>query len=334
MTPSELNRILESRKIPPLLFFFGEESYSLEQAVKRIRDILVPPDARDFNYQVFYGKESQATEILDSARTLPVFSPHRMILVKEAHQFPASELEILLPYLKEPIPETTLLFTAEKVDSRRKFFQEFKKRGALVEFKRFYENQIPGFIRQQAAEDGRSFTEDALALFSRRVGTNLQEVHAELRKLFDYLGERDLVDVADVAEVVSDTRADSIFELTDALGRRHISRALRLLGRLLDEGVAPLVILSMMTRHFRQLWKIRELLDQGASPRELPRRVGVNPYFIDGLIAQARHYPPGRYRMIFERFLEVDLALKSSGAHPAALLEALILDVAGEMRRG
>lgn len=330
MTPAEFNRILETRKIPPLLFLHGEETYSIERAVQRLRDLLIAPEGRDFNYQIFYGKEVTAADVLDSARTLPVFASHRLILVKDAHHLPASELEKLLPYLKDPIAETVLLFCAEKIDGRKKFFQEFKKRGQLVEFKRLYDNQIPGFVRDQAREAGRSFTEDALALFSRRVGTSLQEVHSELRKLFDYLGDRDLVDVADVAAVVSETRAESIFDLTDALGRKDIGRALRLLRRLLDEGVVPLVVLAMMTRHFRQLWKTRELLEQGISRQELPRRVGVNPYFMDGLVAQARKFSPDRYRMVFERFLAVDLALKSRGAHAAALLEELILAVAEE----
>jgi hypothetical protein len=67
-------------------------------------------------------------------------------------------------------------------------------------------------------------TEDALALFCRRVGSNLQEVHGELTKLFAYLGERTLADAADVAAVVSDTRVDSIFDLTNALGGREKGR--------------------------------------------------------------------------------------------------------------
>lgn len=334
MTPAELNRLIETRKIPSLLLLFGEESFFLERGAQRIRDILVPPESRDFNFQIYYGKEAQAVAILDSCRTLPVFAPHRLILVKDVHLFPAAELETLLSYLKEPVPETVLLFTGEKIDGRKKFFQEFKKRGAVVEFKRLYDNQIPGFVREQAREAGRTFTEEALALFCRRVGTNLREVHAELRKLFDYLGDRDPADVADVVAVVSDTRADSVFDLTAALGRKDVAEALRLLGRLLEEGGTPLVVLAMMTRHFRQLWMTRELLEQEVPRRDISRRVGVNPYFVDGLIGQARHFTPARYREIFERFLAVDLALKSSGAHPAALLEDLVLVIAAEKRPG
>lgn len=330
MTIQELNRAIEGRSFPALLFLHGEETFLLDRTVQRLRDAVVPADSRDFNYNLYHAREAQPAAIMDAARTFPVFASHRLVLVKEAQEFSAADLDVFLPYLSDPVPETVLVFTADKIDGRRKFFQDFKKKGILVEFKRLYDNQIPAFVKEQAREAGRSFTEDALSFFCRRVGNNLQEVHGELNKLFSYVGERALVDVADVTAVVSDTRVDSIFDLTNALGERRVAEAMRLLARLLDEGVVPLVILTMMTRHFRQLWKTRELLDRGMGGKEISRQLGVNPYFIDSLMAQARRFPPARYRSVFELLLTADLALKSSGAHPAALLEKLILDILPE----
>ncbi|MFA5515875.1 MAG: DNA polymerase III subunit delta [Desulfuromonadales bacterium] len=327
MKPAEFDRALAERKIPPLLLLHGEESFLLENALGRLLDIVVSPPDRDFNFQVFRGKETQAAKVLDSARTLPVFAPRRCVLIREADQLPASELEILLPYLSAPAPETVLVLVAEKIDGRRKFYQDFRKFGEMVEFRPLYENQIPAFVKDQARSAGRSFTDDALALFCRRLGNNLQEVHGELVKLFSYLGERKLADVADVADVVSDTRVDSIFDLTNALGQKRRDEAFRLLLRLIDEGVAPLLILNMLTRHFRQLWMVRELLEQKTAARDIAKRIGVNPFFLDGLINQARQFSTKQYRSAFERFLETDLALKSSGAHPRAHLQKLVLDL-------
>jgi DNA polymerase-3 subunit delta len=327
MTYAELNRAIEERELPSLLFLYGEETYLLDRTVQRLRDVVVPEEARDFNYHLYHGKETPAEIILDTALTLPVFSTHRLVLVREAQDLTAASLDAFLPYLTDPAPETILVFTADKIDGRKKFFQEFKKRGVLLEFKRLYDNQIPAFVRDQAKAAGRSLTEDALALFCRRVGSSLQEVNGELNKLFAYLGERTLADVADVSAVVSDTRVDSIFELTNAIGARNRGEALRLLSRLLVEGTVPLVVLTMLVRHFRQLWQTRELLDQGVGSKDIARQIGINPYFVDGLVSQARRFSPARYRQIFMLFLEVDLGLKSSGAHPAAMLEKLILDV-------
>ncbi len=333
MTQAELQRAIAEHRIPPLLCLYGSEGYLIERAWRRILDQVVPPEARDFNFQQFTGREARAASILDSVQTLPVFSPRRMVLVREVEELPAGEQESLLPYLKNPLPETVLLLAGGKIDTRRKLFLELRKSGALVEFKGLYDNQVPGFIRDWLRDSGRAMTDDALALFCRRVGSGLQEIVGELEKLFAYLGEGKLADVADVAAVVSDSRVNSVFELTNALGNGAVAEAMLLMNRLLVEGQAPLMILSMMVRHYRQLWMTRELLDQGGGPQDIARSVGVNPYFVDGLCRQARRFSPERYRQAFELFLGTDLALKSSGAHPTALLERLVLELAGPLTR-
>ncbi len=324
MKSAELDKMLGSGKISPLLLLHGEETFLLEKALLRLLNVTVP-EARDFNYQLIRGREVRAAVIIDAARTLPVFSSYRLILIKETEEIPAAELDAFIPYLRDPCLETVLVFTAEKIDGRRKFFQEFRKHGQLFEFRRLYENQIPAFVEEQARSAGFFFTGDALAQFCRRVGNNLQEVHGELMKLFSFLGDRTLADVADVAAVVSDTRIDSIFDLTNAIGQKKTVEALLLLERMLGEGMAPLLILSMLVRHFRQLWMARELLDQKTAPREIAKQLGINPYFLEGLLHQARRFSTTGYRQAFELFLEVDQALKATGAHPAARLECLIL---------
>lgn len=328
MTPGELKKRLRENALPPLVFLYGAEAFLIERALREIMERTVPAEARDFNLQVFHGKDCRAAVVLDTARTLPAFSPMRLVVVRDASELPAAELEQFIPYLSDPVPETVMVFVAEKIDARRKFFQVFKKTGALVEFRKLYDNQIPSFVREQAREAGLSFTEDALALFCKRVGSHLQEIHGELGKLDNFLGERRVAEPADILAVVSDSRVDSVFELSNAVGKKDAAESLRLLHRLLAEGIAPLLILAMTTRHFRQLWKAHELLRQRVPEKDMARRIGINPYFLNGLLAQARLFAGERFPGIFEALLEGDLALKSSGASPAAVLESLLLRLA------
>lgn len=329
MTPAELARAIEQHRFPPLLLLYGEDTFSLERSLLRLLRAALPDEARDFNFAQLQGREVRATAVVDAAWTLPVFAPRRLVLLKDVQQIPAAELDALLPYLADPSPDTLLILVADKVDGRRKFFVEFKKRGVLVEYKRPYDNQIPALVRELAREEGLTFTEDGLALFCRRVSADLQEIHAEIVKLSAYLGGATLADLGDVAAVVSVSRSESVFDLTDALGSQDLPRALRLLGALLDDGTAPLQLLALMARHFRQLWRLRELLERGAGKAEMQREIGINPYFLEGLLTQARRFPPQRYGQVFEALLETDLALKSSGAHPSALMEVLLYRIAG-----
>lgn len=330
MTPAELERRIDAGEFPPLLYLYGEEQFLLARSLKRLLDAAIPEDARDFNLTVFHPREFAAEKLLDTVRTYPVFSARRVVVVRDAHQLAAAELDGLQSYLLDPLPESLLVFCAEKIDARRKFFVDFKKHGELIEFKKLYDNQMPAAIRDLARQEGITLTDAALALFCRRVDASLQDAHAELGKLAIFLGESRLADVADVEAVVIGTRQESVFALNDAIGDRQGLRAVELVGRLLDEGTPALVVLSMMVRHMRNLGKIREMVAQKRAKAEIAKGAGVNPYFLDGLIRQSRNFPAERMRKIFELLLATDMALKSAGAHPEALLEKVVLSICTE----
>lgn len=328
MSLQELQNIMRAGALPGLILLYGQESYFVEKGLQTIRDAAVSPQDRDFNLTHFYGRDFKVSDVIEQARTFPMFSERRLVIIKNIHESSVDQLDGLLSYLEDPVPETILLLTAEKIDARRKFFQLFKKIGTIIEFKKIYENQLPTFVRELAQSYNVTLVGGALKLFCKRVGTNLVEVQGELEKLVGYLGERDLADENDVAAIVSDTRIESVFDLTDALGQGDSSTALKLLDRLLAEGQAPLMVLAMMTRHFRQMWKITEMIAQKTPQKEMPKRVGVSPYFLKGLIDQARRFDSQHYRQVFNLFLVTDLALKSSGVEPKMYMERLVLDIA------
>jgi DNA polymerase-3 subunit delta len=329
MSLKELQNSLQAGNIPGLILLYGQEGFFVEQGEKAVLDALVEPANRDFNYSLFHGKDFNALDVVEQSRTFPVFADKRLVVIRNIHEAKSEQLDGLLDYVNSPVPETVLLVTAEKIDARRKLFQQFKKNGSAIEFKKIYDNQLPGFVKDLAKSRQISFTGEGLKLFCKRVGTNLAEVQGEMEKLIGYLGDRDLADENDVAAIVSDTRIESVFDLTDALGQGDASTALRLLDRLLAEGQAPLMVLAMMTRHFRQMWKISELITQNCPQKELPRKVGVSPYFLNGLMQQAKRFSNQQYRSVFNQFLITDLALKSSGAEPRMHLEKLVLMIAG-----
>ena len=333
MSLRELQMMIQAGDVPGLILLYGQESYFVDEGTRLILDAVVSEESRDFNLGRFQGRDFNAAAVIEQARTFPVFAERRLVVIRNVHEASADQLDGLLAYVDDPVPETVLLLTAEKIDARRKLFQKFKKNGTSIEFKRVYENQLPAFVRDLAKTHKITLTGDALKLFCKRVGTNLAEVQGEMQKLIGYLGERDLAEASDVAAIVSDTRIESIFDLTDAMGQGDRSTALTLLDRLLAEGQAPLMVLSMMVRHFRQMWKIAALLAQKVPQNELPRRVGVSPYFLKGLMQQAVRFDNHQYRQLFERFLATDLALKSSGAEPRLHLEQLVMEIADTGRK-
>lgn len=332
MKAEELENALSRGDIGPLYYFYGNEPYLVERGVKRLLSHVVDPHFQDFNLNVFYGNECRGGEIVEIAQTLPMFSPWRVVLVKRSGELPAAALDVLTEYLSAPSPTTCLVFQGDKVDQRKKFFVEMKKRGELLEFKRPYENQLSPFIRQEAAALGKKFDVAAIDFLVYLVGNNLQEIAAQIEKIVTYVGRRDSITLADVKAVVSDTKVDSVFDLANALGEKNLGKGLRHLHTILRDGEAPLMVLAMLTRHFRQLWRVRELLDARTQPQEIGKMTGINPYFLKGVMEQARNFRVGELKRVFELLYGTDLALKSGGGKPGGVMERLLLEICGPRR--
>jgi len=327
MKPDEFERDIREGDIGPLYYVYGDEPYLVERGVKRLLERAVSPDFREFNLTVFYGGEAKGDEIIEAAQTLPMFAERRVVLVRKSGALSAAALETLAGYVQDPVPSTCLVFQGEKIDQRKKFFVELKKNGSLVEYKRPYENQLGPFIREEAAAHGKRLEPAAIELLAYFVGNNLQDLATQVEKIALYVGSREHVRIDDVKAVASDTKVDSVFDLANALGEKNLDKALRTLQTILRDGEAPLMVLAMMTRHFRQLWRVRELVDRKVPSQEISKAAGIHPYFIRGVMAQAGGYAPSAFRTIFERFFATDLALKTSGGKAVDLLERLVMDI-------
>ena len=301
----------------------------MERGVKRLVAKAVSPEFREFNFTVFYGGEAKGEAIAETAQTLPMFAERRVVLVKRSAALPAAALDILSEYIREPSPSTCLIFQGEKIDQRKKFFTELKKHGNLIEYKRPYENQLGSFIREEAAGYGKRLEPAAAEMLGCLVGNNLQELVAQIEKVALYVGDRQTVKVEDVKAVACDTRVDSVFDLANYLGEQDLGKSLRSLQTLIRDGEAPLMVLAMVTRHFRQLWRVREQMERGIPAAEIGKAAGIHPYFARSVIAQAGGYQLTDFRGIFEEFYTTDLALKTSGGKALDLLERLIMNLCG-----
>jgi DNA polymerase-3 subunit delta len=325
MKPEEFNRAVEKGELAPLYLLYGDEPYLVERAVKKLLERAVDPGFRDFNLNVFYGNECKGEEVFGAAQTLPMFAERRVVLVKKGGELSAGAMEILLSYLQDPSPSTCLILQAEKVDGRKKFYAEFKKRGEMVEFKRPYESQLGPYVRDEVRAAGKKIDGAAAELLAYLVGNNLQELVSQIEKLCIYCGQKEVIGVADVKSIVSDTKVENVFEFTDALGAKELGKALRMLTALLQDGEAPLRVLGAVARHYRQLWQVRELLERKVPQADLAKAAGINPYFLKKVTDQARNYKVGELKLVFERMLELDLAFKSGG-RADALFERFVME--------
>lgn len=311
--------------IGTLYYIHGKERFLCDRAVDQLKARVLDPRTRDFNCDQFHGKEARAQAIVQAARTLPMMAKRRLVLVREADEMKADEFAALIPYVQKPCAETCLVLIGEKADQRLKFFVAFKKHGEMVKFDPLYERQLPGFVRGEGDRRGVRFAEGACELLADEIGSELGQLADAVERLAVYVGERKTVTASDIEEVVATTRQRNVFELCNAVGEGSRERAITVLASMIGARESGVRIVAMLTRHVRQLWIASGLLQARPSKLELAQALGVPPFFVDGIAAQAKRFNRAAFRRMHEACYLADKALKSSRLSDDRILERLIL---------
>ena len=332
ITPQEFEKSILKGTIPQVCYLYGEEPFLVERAARMLLDKAIDPSLKDFNLNVYFGNESKGVDIVDSAQTLPMFAERRAVLVKRAEQLKAESLEVLLPYIQNPANSTCLLLTGTRIDQRKKFFLELKKHGALVEYKRLYDNKLTGFIQSESLKNGKPIDSAAAEMLAALIGNNLQELSSQIEKLLVYVGKRAGISVDDVRAMASSSKAFSAFELAKYLGLRDLPNSIKSLDALFLNGEETPMILGALTQHFRKLWRIRELLDEKKPHADIGRELNIHSFFLGEVVQQARNFTRSDLKRIFDEFYRCDVESKSGG-HPYSLMHGLVMGICrGELR--
>jgi len=309
----------------------GDDAFSLGEELAGLRAKLAggDPVMGDLNTTTLEGSRLTLGELRHSCDAIPFMADRRLVIVEgllwrlapggragrggsvaaEASGSKQQLLDQLAAYLPHLPPTTRLVFVEnETLPDSHPILEvaraEGKHRRAWVrQYRLPRERDLPGWIRQRAEEKGGGISSEAVSMLAGLVGTDLRLLDQEIEKLLLYADDRQVTS-DDVQALVSHARETSIFDLVDCVGRRQTDRALQLLHRLLEDGEAPLYLLTMLARQIRILIQVAELQERGLTPKEVARRLKLHPGKGPGPGAQFRLGParvspraPGQNRL-------------------------------------
>lgn len=316
---------LEKRALSPIYFIFGDEPYLLNQCVGRFKYAVLNEGATDFNYDLFYASGADISRVVEAVETMPMMAERRLIILKEAQELTDKEWALLEPLINSAVDSSVFVIMASRVDKRKKSIRLLIDKADSVECKKPYENEIPGWIKSIATNLGVLISNDAIHLLHKLVGNHLTEIETELNKLSDFVGGQRKIEVSDVAQVVSRSKDESVFDFTKAVGSNDRLKALEHLVRLMDQGQNGVGIVTLVARHIRILLIIKKGLNEGLTGAKLAHYAQVAPYFLDGYLEQSRHWQTKKLEHALVVLSETDKALKSSPLSSAIWLENMVL---------
>ncbi|MDB9429295.1 DNA polymerase III subunit delta [Microcystis aeruginosa CS-555/01A07] len=320
----------------PTIFYWGEDEFAINQAVKNLQVKLLDPNWIQFNYDKINGDRNEAIiEALNQAMT-PVFGMgNRLVwladtvICQQCSEDIFKELQRTLPNLPEN--SYLLLTSAKKPDSRLKSSKFIQNQAEVKEFELippWKVEEIAQRVREIAKEVGVKLTPDAIELLAESVGNNSRLLWMELEKLRLFKNNSaGTIDKKDILSLVNASNQSSL-QLASAILKRETGKALELVNELLNRNENPLAITATLGGQFRT-WAIVKLkIEEGekddkniAAAAEIanPKRL----YFIR---KEIQSFSSKQLLATLPILLELEYRLKR-GAEPLATLQTKIIEL-------
>jgi DNA polymerase III subunit delta len=330
ISPPAVRKQIAQGKPEAVYFLVGDDDVELSRLAAEFV-ALVDEDLRAFNAERVYAGERGVTaaSIVESARMLPMMADRRVLVVLRAERLlkpkrrgraaaeaepdesgePPSDLDALEAYIRDPVPQTTLVLVAADVDRTRKIYKALQKHAAIVECwglkgsrdakgidLRQVARMAEALVREAVAAAGQEIEAPAAKLIAERAGTDIGRLRGDVERLLLFAAGKPRISRADAEQIVSAETAQDDWAVTNAIQRRDAADALRQLALALDAGGVSYQILGQLA------WFVREKMPQ-TSPRQVPAAI--------------------------EALFRTDMDLKSSGGDPRILLERLVVELCG-----
>jgi len=169
------------------------------------------------------------------------------------------DVAVLLEWLQGDLPKNSvLIFTVQgPVNERNQIVKAIETVGRYRSFDPVEAgpslNRDPLYkkVSDKFAEFDKQITPRAFSLLRTRTGGDMHTVAEAINKIVNFVGDKRQVDEQDVRNMVTQNTFDSIFDLTDAIGKRAIGQALKSLHEVLASGQEPIPLNATIARQFR-----------------------------------------------------------------------------------
>lgn len=317
----QLMRDLENKVYSPVYLLHGEEPYYIDELISYMEEHILEEEFKAFNQTVVYGRDVTAREVADLCRRFSMMGNYQLVIVKEAQDLMANnrKLDDLIPYF-DNLQESTILvlgFKYKKIDKRKAFYKKLKglKKAVVFETEKLYDNQVPNWIETYVKNKGYTIDPKSTRLLTDHVGNDLSRLVNEINKLFITSHQTKTITPEIIETNIGISKDFNIFELTNALSRRDILKAQRIVQYFAaNPKENPLQMITVMLyNYFVKVFLYHRYKNQG-NDYQIATSLGVNAFFVKDYAVAANNYSPGVIRQIITEIRYLDLKSKGYGS--------------------
>lgn len=309
-----------------ILFLFGPDTYRSREKLREVVEEYKKRHQSGLNFIKMDFIEKDMDDFKQAVETVSMFDEKKLVVMEGIFEKSKSFQEELQDYLKEKKitnnKDLIVVFWTEKVDSKNKLFQFLKRKAKAQEFKLLQPHKLGGWIGKYIKEQGRNIESQATEKLINCVGNDLWRMSNELDKLISF--KKGTIEERDIEKLVKPEIDVNIFNTIDALGQKNKKRALKLVHDHFKKGESEGYLLNRFAYQFRNLLKIKDLLDRGTPVNLLAKKADLHPFVAQKTSQQARNFSFEDLKKIYRKLLAIDLDIKTGKIDAKTALEMFV----------
>lgn len=324
---------LKENALGALYLLHGEEAYLRDYYLGEMKKRLLPAGLEEFNLHTLQGKEATPKTVGEAVDCLPMMSARTLVLVTDCDLFkaPADQREGFAELFAQLPEYVCLVFVYDlidyKPDARTKLAQALKAHGLTVPFPHQEQGDLVDWICRRFRALDREIDSEQARYLIFLCGDLMNGLASEIAKIGAYAKHKRIT--RQDIDAVAIPRLDAkVFQMTDAVLHQEFDGAAKVLGDLLGQQEAPIMILSVLGKQLRQLYTARLARESGKGSSYLVDLWKMHPYPAEKLMNAAGRFDAAWCRRAVVRAAETDLAMKSTGGDGGELLTNLLLELA------
>ena len=336
-----LSAEITARRFAPIYLLMGEESYFIDALCDLLSSSILTPAEQSFNQITVYGKDSDAGQVVNLCRQMPMMGSHEVIILKEAQQL--RQIEKLTHYTSKPQPSTILIICHKEksLDKRSALYKQCQKEGVVFESVRPRDYEIGPWLTQFIQSKGLSIVPKAVQMLTDHLGCDVAKLSSEIDKLMLALpvGTKSITD-QHIEQNVGISKEFNNFELCNAVAVWDVERAMRIADHFARNPKDNPLLVTVMALYslFRDMfiinylrwlakYKSQPMPSEGELMRILKKS---NPYAVRELSQQSTRWPNRKVFTVLGLLREYDgksKGIDTGGMNDGELLRELLLKI-------
>lgn len=302
-----------------IYLLFGQQELMIKSRLQKlIKENL--PIVDEFSLVKFNGRETLVQEVVNECQLMPLGSDKKMVVLEDCYFLQPSKAkekiekdqnyDVMENYLKRPNESSDLVLTVtNKAFNTKSSIGKILKQGAnIYELTDIDKFAWPEYVRRYFAKHNVTIDNKAVDELVKRSQNDAGRFVSEAQKL---LLAQNHITYDLVVALVSRPLEEDAFALSNALMKGRMEEAISIFRDLKTFSEEPVMLISLLARHFRLYLKVLYLSKQGLSLSEITKQLGIHEYRVKLALESQRHFNEARLLNILDQLYMLDFQIKS-----------------------